>query len=95
MGIQTSVISREIRVKRQDCKEPHSFSRLSYLAPHVGGPGDFGQGDVELSSGDDGLDAAARSVQELDQPRNKFVSGLGVSESAVASEAPREGLKIM
>ena len=72
------------------CKKMLSHSNLS---PHVGRSGDFSERDAELSSADDGLDAASRSVQELHQPRDHLVAGLGVAESAVTAEAPRESLK--
>jgi hypothetical protein len=68
--------------------------RRLYLAPHVSGALNFREGDVELSAGDDGPDAATRSIQELDETRHQLVPGFRVAQSAVTAKAPRESLKL-
>jgi hypothetical protein len=60
------------------------------LTPHVNGARDLTHGQVELATTCNFTNAPTRSIQELDQPGDKFVAGLRVAEAAVATKAPSE-----
>ena len=74
------------------CQFIQNIQTTIYLAPHVHGSGNFSGGKVELTSGHNSLDTPPRPVQELDQTRNELVSSLGMTQTSVTSEAPRDGL---